>query len=280
LKLDCPCSASSTSSSSSSELEITDDVSFIEDFEKRIKSIEDYSQKYLAEVPYEEQIHTYLPTVPKTLSAWLPGCTSADLPNTLFHYFDTGVYVFRKTVPIIPLLEINKGSNTIQLGDYQNNHPETNLNIAAKQLWIKTESNNIQMLLWSIGTNFEYNQTQICIGNGENNIIIEHGYQLHFDENRDFLIQRPLKYKNEVVNRLFFSNGLNFRNVLDNLEISKSGSEVPTALENITIPYGTDLTDLNSTLTSLENKTNGLTIQSNGIEFVDPSDSENKIIIP
>jgi hypothetical protein len=38
LKLECPCSSSS--SSSSSELEITDDVSFIENFENRIKSIE------------------------------------------------------------------------------------------------------------------------------------------------------------------------------------------------------------------------------------------------
>jgi hypothetical protein len=40
------------------------------------------------------------------------------------------------------------------------------------------------------------------------------------------------------------------------------------------------LTDLNSTLTSLEDKTNGLTIENNGIEFVDLSNSENKIIIP
>jgi hypothetical protein len=64
------------------------------------------------------------------------------------------------------------------------------------------------------------------------------------------------------------------------LEINKSGSEVATTLEKITIPYGTDFPDLNSTLTSLENKTNGLTIGNNGKEFVDPSDSENKIIIP
>jgi hypothetical protein len=90
LKLDCLCSTSS-SSSSSSELEIIDDVSFIVDFEKRIKSIEelkmeenlksisdnlkdqlfsieklsDDSQKYLLKDPYEEEIQTYLPTVPK-----------------------------------------------------------------------------------------------------------------------------------------------------------------------------------------------------------------------
>jgi hypothetical protein len=50
--------------------------------------------------------------------------------------------------------------------------------------------------------------------------------------------------------------------------------------DQITIPYGIDLTDLESRFTSLEDKINGLTIENNGIEFVDPSDSENKIIIP
>jgi hypothetical protein len=70
LKLECSSSASS-SSSSSSELEITDDISFIENFELRIKSIEDHSQKYLLKDPYEEEIQTYLPTVPKTLSGYL-----------------------------------------------------------------------------------------------------------------------------------------------------------------------------------------------------------------
>jgi hypothetical protein len=48
----------------------------------------------------------------------------------------------------------------------------------------------------------------------------------------------------------------------------------------ITIPYGINLTDLESKFTSPEDKTNGLTIENNGIEFVDPSNSENKIIIP
>jgi hypothetical protein len=277
LKLDCPCSAST----SSSELEITEDVSFIEKFEERIKSVEEDSQNYLLKDPYEEQIQTYLPIVPKTLTGYLNGGANPTTElNTLFHYFDTGVFVFRKTVPIIPMLEINKGSNTIQIGDYNNNHPETDLLIGGKKLYLKSESNNIQMLLGSIGTNFEYNQTQISIGDGTSNTIIEHGYQLRFDENRDFLIQRIKKDSNEVDNRLFFSSGLNFRNVLDNLEISKSGSDIPTALEKIIIPYGTDLTDLNNTLTSLENKTNCLTIDNNGIKFVNPSDSEMKIIIP
>jgi hypothetical protein len=50
--------------------------------------------------------------------------------------------------------------------------------------------------------------------------------------------------------------------------------------DQIIIPYGIDLTDLESRFTSLEDKTNGLTIENNGIEFVDPSDSENRIIIP
>jgi hypothetical protein len=117
------------------------------------------------------------------------------------------------------------------------------------------------------------------IGTGTNNVIIEHGYQLRFDENRDFLIQRH-KRDNEVVNRLFFSYRLNFRNVLDNLEISKSGSDIPTALEKITIPYGTDLTDLESRFKSVEDKINGITIENNGTEFVYSSDSEKKIIIP
>jgi hypothetical protein len=77
LKLDCPCSAST-----SSELEITEDVSFIEKFEERIKSIEklkieknlksildnlgeqlsfiekltDDSQDYLPKDPYENRL--------------------------------------------------------------------------------------------------------------------------------------------------------------------------------------------------------------------------------
>jgi hypothetical protein len=50
--------------------------------------------------------------------------------------------------------------------------------------------------------------------------------------------------------------------------------------DRITIPYGIDLTDLESTLISLESKTNGLTIENNGIEIIDSSDLENKIIIP
>jgi hypothetical protein len=178
------------------------------------------------------------------------------------------------------MLEINKGSNTIQIGDYNNNHPETDLLIGSKRIWIKSETNIISMELGNNKFNFIYDQTQMNIGNGENNITLEHGYKLLFDENKDFLIQRTKKDNDEVVNRLFFSSGLNFKNVLDNLEISKSGSDIPTALEKITIPYGTDLTNLQSRFTSLENKTNGLTIENNGIEFVDPSDSENKIIIP
>jgi hypothetical protein len=184
--LDCPCS----SSSSSSELEITNDVSFIEDFENRIKSIEDNSQNYLLKGLYEEQIQTYLPTVPKTLSVWLPGGSSANLPNTLFRYYDAGVYVYTKTEPIIPMLEINKGSKYIQIGDYWNNHPKTELYVGCNKLRIKTELNEISMELGNIRFNFNYNQTQISIGNGENNIIINHGYQFLFDENRDFLIKR------------------------------------------------------------------------------------------
>jgi hypothetical protein len=196
----------------------------------------------------------------RTLSGYLNGGVNPTTElNTLFHYFDRGVNVFRKTEPIISMLQINKSSNFIQIS-------------------IKSTYNKIPITFENILFNFEYNQTQTNIGTGTNNVIINHGYQLRFDENRDFLIQRPKK-DNEVVNRLFFSSGLNFKNALDNLEISKSGSNTPTALEKMTIPYGTDLTDLKNTLTSLENKTNGLTIENYGIEFVDPSDSENKIII-
>jgi hypothetical protein len=72
LKLDCLCSSSSSCSFSfSSELEIIDNVSFIDNFENRIKSIEDDSQKYLLKGPYEEEIQTYVPTVPKTFSGYL-----------------------------------------------------------------------------------------------------------------------------------------------------------------------------------------------------------------
>jgi hypothetical protein len=273
LKLEFPSSSfSSSSSSSSSELEKTDDVSFIENFENRIKSIEELkieenlksvldnlkeqlssieklsedSQDYLSKDTYEKQIETYLPAIPNTLSSWLPGGASVDFPNTLFRYFDIGFYVYTKTEPIIPMLEINKGYNYIQIGDYYNNHPETELHLCGNKLWIKIKSNEISMILGNNRFNFNYNQTQINIGDGFNDTIIEHGYQLNFDENKDFLIQRSKKERNEVVNRLFFSCGLNFRNALDNLEISKSGSEVPTALEKITIPYGIDLTSLQS----------------------------------
>jgi hypothetical protein len=146
LKLNYPCSSSS-SSSSSSELEITDDVSFIDNFEERIKSIEDDSQKYLLKDPYEEQIQTYLPTVPKTLSGYLNGGENPTTElNTLFHYFDTGVNVYRKTELIILMFEINKEGNRIQIGDHYNNHPETESYIGCKNLYIKTESNQIKFL--------------------------------------------------------------------------------------------------------------------------------------
>jgi hypothetical protein len=48
----------------------------------------------------------------------------------------------------------------------------------------------------------------------------------------------------------------------------------------ITIPYGTNLTNLESRLATLESNEEVLTIENNGIEFVDSSDLENKIIIP
>jgi hypothetical protein len=122
LKLDCPCSSSSSSFSSSHELEITEDVSFIENFEKRIKFIEELKieeklknifdnlydqlssienllielniQDYLLKDSYQTKIETYLPTVLNTLSVYLPDGVSVDLPNTLFHYYNTGVDVY------------------------------------------------------------------------------------------------------------------------------------------------------------------------------------------
>jgi hypothetical protein len=50
--------------------------------------------------------------------------------------------------------------------------------------------------------------------------------------------------------------------------------------DRVTNPYGINLTDLESIFISLEDKTNGLTIENNVIEIVNPSDSEMKIIIP
>jgi hypothetical protein len=144
------------------------------------------------------------------------------------------------------MFEINKGG-TIQIGDYYNSHPETQLFMGGKELCINSESNDIQMKVCGIPFSFNCNEIQMNLVNGIINTIIEHGYELHFDENKDFLIKRPQKYNNEFINRLFFWCGLNFRNVLDNLKISKSGSNTPTPLEKITIPYGTEiLTTFNS----------------------------------
>jgi hypothetical protein len=141
LKLDCPCS-----SSSSSELEITNDVYFIENFEKRIKSIEELkieenlksildnlkdqlssieklsedSQDYLSKDIYEKQIETFLPTVPNSLSAWLPGGADIDLPYTLFHYYNTGVDVYGQN-PNNKIFQIDKTNQYFRLGDHSNN---------------------------------------------------------------------------------------------------------------------------------------------------------------
>jgi hypothetical protein len=90
------------------------------------------------------------------------------------------------------------------------------------------------MILGGNAFYFEFNKTQMSIGDGSNNTIILHGYQFTFDLNKDFLIRG-------TNGRLFFSSGLNFKNVSDNLEISNSGSNIPTASEKITIPYGLNM---------------------------------------
>jgi hypothetical protein len=124
-----------------------------------IEKLSDDSQDYLPKDPFEEQIQTYLPSVPKTLSGYLNGGANPTTElNTLFHYFDSGVYVFRKTEPIIPMLQINKASNFIQIGDYNNDNPETVLNIAGMQISIKSTFNKIPITFGNILFNFEYNQ--------------------------------------------------------------------------------------------------------------------------
>jgi hypothetical protein len=97
------------------------------------------------------------------------------------------------------MLQINKGNNIILIGDYENNNPETILRLSGGEIRIKSTINKILMTFENILFNFEYNHTEMNICTGTNNVIIEHGYQLRFDENRDFLIQRP-KRDNEVVN--------------------------------------------------------------------------------
>jgi hypothetical protein len=154
LKLDYPCSSCSSScssSSSSSELEITDDVSFIENFEERIKSIEELkieeklngildnlnnqlssienlsnnSQIYLLKVPYEVQIQTYIPNITNYLCTYtdirkgaIPNLTSLD---TIFHFNN-----YRRESPcsitsfannkIDKLFYLNGGDNKVQIG--------------------------------------------------------------------------------------------------------------------------------------------------------------------
>jgi hypothetical protein len=105
------------------------------------------------------------------------------------------------------MFEINK-RGTIQIGNYYNNYLETNLYLSGNKLNINSESNDIQMKVRGIPFSFKYDQTQMYINNGINNTIIEHGYKFNFDENRDFLIQKPKKQSSEVVNRLFFLTGL------------------------------------------------------------------------
>jgi hypothetical protein len=86
-----------------------------------IKKLSNNSQNYLLKDLYEEQIQTYLPTVPNTLSAYLPGGTSYDLPNTLFHFYNTGVYVYCPLPIFAPIFHIEKTQQYVRIGDFVNN---------------------------------------------------------------------------------------------------------------------------------------------------------------
>jgi hypothetical protein len=53
------------------------------------------------------------------------------------------------------MLQINKGNNIIQLGDYDNNNPETILRLSGEQISIKSTINKIPMIFGNILFNFE-----------------------------------------------------------------------------------------------------------------------------
>jgi hypothetical protein len=63
---------------------------------------------------------SYFPTVPNTLSAWLPGGADVDLPNTLFHFYNTGVDVYG-SIPNTKIFQIDKTNQYLRLGDHSNN---------------------------------------------------------------------------------------------------------------------------------------------------------------
>jgi hypothetical protein len=97
----------------------------------------------------------FIPTVPKTFSGYLSGGANPTTElNTLFHYFDTGVFVYTKTQPITPMLHIDKGGKHIQIGDYVSNQPETNLYFGCNNLYLKSASNTIPISLGVINLIF------------------------------------------------------------------------------------------------------------------------------
>jgi hypothetical protein len=95
----------------------------LENLEDQLSSIEklsEDSQNYLLKVSYETKIETYLPTVPNTLSAWLSGGAVVDLPNTLFHYYNTEINLYSPNINN-KIFQIDKTNQYLRLGDHSNN---------------------------------------------------------------------------------------------------------------------------------------------------------------
>jgi hypothetical protein len=74
--------------------------------------------------PYEEDIVTYLPTVPKSLNIYSSNSLFINPQNSLFNYFseengsDLSISIYKEDGSNI-IFQINKSNNIIKVGGYQ-----------------------------------------------------------------------------------------------------------------------------------------------------------------
>jgi hypothetical protein len=66
------------------------------------------SDEFLPIDSYEEDITTYIRTVPKKLCAYLFCDSSLDLPNTLFNYYNSEVFVYGSSPMFALIFHIDK----------------------------------------------------------------------------------------------------------------------------------------------------------------------------
>jgi hypothetical protein len=197
----------------------------------------------------EENIATFLPTVPNMLSTFTTNVLADKPQNYLFNYFsedgsDPIVSVFNNSGTDV-IFNINKKSNLLRVGGCKN--------------WISTVSvggKNLNLYgrdFISLFTNVSATNVSITLDN------------LTFTGRKAF----PT-YVNDINKDITISRGLRISNINSNLLFHLPNDTIVnnTSPNMITIPYGTDLTNFGTRLEALEGGSESLTVDN--IKTINP----------